>query len=128
MTEQTDNKTGDSAWLGVLLVVVAIALLLAGLVAYYVLNTQPAPVRIGVLLVGAVLAVGVFALSPLGRTTWQFALGSRVELRKMVWPTGRDTRVTTVIVFVFVVVLGLFFWGVDALLAYGTRHLLGTGT
>jgi len=25
-------------------------------------------------------------------------------------------------------VLGLFFWGVDAFLAFATRHLLGTGT
>jgi len=29
--------------------------------------------------------------------------------------------------FLFVVVLGLFFWVVDWLLAMGTRHLLGTG-
>jgi len=128
MTEQTDEKTGDSAWLGTLLVVVAIALVLAGLVAYYAFTTQPTPVRIGVLLVAVALGVGVFALAPLGRTTWAFALGARVELRKMVWPTARDTRVTTVIVFVFVVVLGAFFWVVDWLLAYGTRHLLGTGT
>jgi preprotein translocase subunit SecE len=127
MTEHTDEKTGGSAWLGVLLVVVAIALVLAGLVAYYVLTAQPTPVRVGLLLLAAALGVGVFALSPLGKTTWAFALGSRVELRKMVWPTGRDTRVTTAIVFVFVVVLGLFFWVVDWLLAYGTRHLLGTG-
>ena len=128
MTEQTDDKTGGGAWLGIVLVFVAGALLLAGLVAYYALTTLPTAERIGILLVCAALGVGVFAMSPLGKQTWQFALGSRVELRKMVWPTGRDTRVTTVIVFVFVVVLGLFFWGVDALLAYGTRHLLGTGT
>ncbi len=128
MTEQTDDKTGGGAWLGMVLVFVAGALLLAGLVAYYALTTLPTAERIGILLVCAALGVGVFAMSPLGKQTWQFALGSRVELRKMVWPTGRDTRVTTVIVFVFVVVLGLFFWGVDALLAYGTRHLLGTGT
>ena len=128
MTEHTDDKTGGSAWLGILLVLVAGTLVLAGLVAYYLFTTQPMPVRIGALLVSAALGVGVFAISPLGKQAWQFALGSRVELRKMVWPSGRDTRVTTVIVFVFVVVLGLFFWGVDAFLAYGTRHLLGTGT
>ena len=128
MTEQTDDNTGGGAWLGMLLVLVAGALVLAGLVAYYVLTAQPMPVRIGSLLVCAALGVGLFAISPLGKQTWQFALGSRVELRKMVWPTGRDTRVTTAIVFVFVLFLGLFFWGVDAILAYGTRQLLGTGS
>jgi preprotein translocase subunit SecE len=31
-------------------------------------------------------------------------------------------------VFGFVVVAGLLFWGIDAFLAWATRHLLGTGT
>ena len=66
-------------------------------------------------------------MSALGQTVWQFALGSRVELRKMVWPSIDETRKTTLVVFVFVVILGLFFWFVDWVLAWGTRHLLGTG-
>jgi preprotein translocase subunit SecE len=31
-------------------------------------------------------------------------------------------------VFVFVALLGLFFWVVDFFLGWGTRHLLGGGT
>src|SRR5450631_4739618 len=128
MTEQTDNATGVSAWLDTAWVIAALALVVGGLVAFYALNSQPVPLRALAVIVGVAAGVGAFAMSSHGRSAWQFAIGSRVELRKMVWPTVRDTRVTTAIVFVFVAALGVFFWAVDWLLAHGTRYLLGTGT
>ena len=70
---------------------------------------------------------GAFWMTAWGRDVWQFVLGSRVELRKMVWQSLPDTRRTTLIVFLFVAAGGVFFWIVDWLLAWGTRHLLGTG-
>ena len=126
MTEQTDKTAGGGA-LDWLWLAAALALVVGGLVAYYALNTQPTVLRAIAVLAGVGLGVGAFAMSSPGRTVWQFALGSRVELRKMVWPSIDDTRKTTLVVFVFVVVLGLFFWFVDWVLAWGTRHLLGTG-
>jgi len=128
MTKQTEKPTGGSGLVDVLWAVVAGVLVIAGLVAYYALTAQPMYVRAIALIAGLVVGVGVFAVSGYGRLTWQFMLGSRVELRKMVWPSMRDTRVTTAIVFVFVVALGIFFWIVDWLLAHGTRALLGTGS
>ncbi len=126
MTEHTDKTAGGGAldwfWLAA-----ALALVVGGLVAYYVLNAQPTPLRAIAVLAGVGLGAGAFAMSSLGRTVWQFALGSRVELRKMVWPSIDETRKTTLVVLVFVVVLGLCFWFVDWVLAWGTRHLLGTG-
>ncbi len=127
MTEQTDKTAGGGAldwlWLGA-----SLALVVGGLAAYYGLTTQPTAVRVVAVLAGIGLGAGAFAMSALGRLVWQFALGSRVELRKMVWPTIEETRKTTLVVFVFVVILGLFFWGVDAFFAWATRHLLGTGS
>jgi preprotein translocase subunit SecE len=126
MTEQTDNTAGGSAldwaWLAA-----ALLLLIGGLAAFYSLNTQPMPLRTLAVLAGLALGVAAFAMTAWGREVWQFAVGSRVELRKMVWPTVPDTRKTTLVVFVFVVILGLFFWAVDWMLAHGTRYLLGTG-
>jgi preprotein translocase subunit SecE len=58
---------------------------------------------------------------------WQFALDSRVELRKIVWPNREETLRTTAIVFVFVGVAGVFFWLVDLALAAATRFLSGQG-
>jgi preprotein translocase subunit SecE len=127
MAEQTDNASGASGLLDWLLVAAAGVLLVGGLSGYYLLTLQPMWVRTLIVLAGVVLAVGAVGLSFFGREAWQFALGSRVELRKVVWPSWPDTRRMTTLVVVFVVIAGVFFWIIDWLLAWGTRHLLGTG-
>ena len=62
-----------------------------------------------------------------GRELWNYVQGSRVELRKMVWPTRQETWRTTLVVFVFVLALGVFFFIVDWVLAKGMRYVTGQG-
>ena len=47
---------------------------------------------------------------------------SRIELRKIVWPSRNETGMTTLVVFVFVIAAGLFFWAVDWVLALGDAN------
>ena len=108
--------------------VVAIVIAVAGIVAFYVLKGQQSePVRwlvfVGALVLGAV----VFWMSQYGRATWKFVLDSRIELYKVVWPDRDKTRQLTIVVFAFVAILAVFFWGLDALLAWATRSILGRG-
>ena len=112
----------DKAKLGI-----AVLLALGGIVAFYVLGDAPAWQRWGVVVLGLVLAAAVLAASRYGRAIWQFVLDSRVELRKIVWPTQRETGMTTLVVFAFVVIGGVFFWFVDLVLAWATKHLTGQG-
>jgi len=107
--------------------VVAILLVIAGIAAYYVLDSAPAWERWGAVVAGLVLGVGAMITSAYGRGVIQFVLDSRVELRKIVWPERRETGITTLVVFAFVVIGGGFFWLVDLLLAWATRHLTGQG-
>lgn len=128
MTEQTQNSVAGSSWLDTAWLVAAVALLLGGLIAYYWLGADTSiAVRIAVVVGGIALGVGAFAMSAHGRALWTFATASRVELRKMVWPTIPETRNITLVVFVFVLLLGVFFWVIDWLLAWGTKSLLGGG-
>jgi preprotein translocase subunit SecE len=53
---------------------------------------------------------------------------ARVELRKIVWPTREETGKTTLAVFIFVSIAGLFFWLLDFALAWATRFLTGQGS
>ena len=122
---QDHNAGGDVA--GIMTVTVAIALLIAGVAAYYLLDTRPDWQRWGSTGVGVVAAAAVFSLSPLGRRFWQFILDSRVELRKVVWPSRQETLQTTGVVFLFICAAGFFFWVLDLLLAYATRLLTGSG-
>lgn len=124
---RTDVVAAPGGAADMLLVAASVVLLLGGLVGYYWLSTSPIAIRIAVVVGGLVAAVAAFAVSGYGKQVWQFVLGSRVELRKMVWPNMNETRTITLIVFAFVVLLGVFFWVVDWVLAWGTRHLLGTG-
>ena len=105
----------------------AVVLAVGGIVGYYVLAAQPSWERWIVVVAGVVLALAVLAWSQYGRAFWQFVLDSRIELRKVVWPTKNETGMTTLVVFGFVIVAGLFFWVLDLALAWATRALSGQG-
>jgi preprotein translocase subunit SecE len=49
----------------------------------------------------------------------------RQEISKVTWPTRKETILTTAMVFVMVFILSLFFLGVDQILSYGVRLILG---
>ena len=125
MTEQTE--TGATA-LDTVKLVAAAAILVGGIAAFYWLVDVPVWVRW--LIVFAALGVGAFVAlqSVQGRKFWQFVQGSRVELRKVVWPTRQETLQTTLVVFVAVFVMGIFFWLLDMILGSVTRALTGQGS
>jgi preprotein translocase subunit SecE len=125
MNEQTtvqDASVADKAK-----ITVTILLVIGGIAAYYVLSAQAAWMRWFAVLGGIVLGIAVFASSKPGRDFWQFMLDSRIELRKIVWPSRQETGMTTLVVFGFVIVAGLFFWVLDLVLAWATRILTGQG-
>lgn len=97
----------------------AAAILIAGVVAYYLLPDLMGPdvsilLRVGVVMVAIVAALAVAATSSYGMALIDFSKGSRIELRKMVWPSRQETTQTTIIVLVLVVIVALFLWMIDA--------------
>lgn len=104
---------------------VAIFLLISGLAANYVYNEQPLPLR---LLAGLVLLVVILALisqTNHGRQAIIFARESRMELRKVFWPTYQETVQTTFFIAIMVVVLALILWGIDSILMWLIGWLTG---
>ena len=51
----------------------------------------------------------------------------RTEVSKVVWPSRRETTITTVMVFIFVTLAALFFLAADQLLGWVVRTLLSIG-
>ena len=49
------------------------------------------------------------------------------ERKKVTWPTWKETWLTASMVGIMVGITMLFFFGVDALLAYGEKILIGAG-
>ena len=106
----------------------AILIVAAGVAAFYVLKgTQSDAVRWSAFAGSLVLGALVFAVSAYGRDFWKFILDARIELYKVFWPTREETGSMTLVVFVFVLIMSLFFWGVDSLLGWATRSILGGG-
>jgi preprotein translocase subunit SecE len=84
-------------------------------------------VRWLIVLAGFGVACAIAMQSSYGRDFWQFVQTSRIELRKVVWPNRQETLQTTLVVLVFVLVSGLFFWLLDMVLAWITKQLTGQG-
>ncbi|WP_153768566.1 preprotein translocase subunit SecE [Labrenzia sp. CE80] len=49
----------------------------------------------------------------------------RSEVSKVTWPTRRETAITTVMVFVMVLIASIFFLVADQLMGWGIGLLLG---
>ena len=107
---------------------IAALLVLGGIAGFYVLSARNVWLRWAAVAAGLVLAIAVVAASRYGTSLKQFVLDSRVELRKIVWPSRNETGMTTLVVFVFVIAAGLFFWALDFVLAWATRAFSGQGS
>ena len=106
--------------------IAAIALGLGGIVAFYMLKSRPEVWASWVALFGGLLVGAlVFAFSQYGRNFWQFVLESRVELRKVFWPSRQETFMTTLVVLGFVLIASVFFWVLDLTLASVTKFFTG---
>jgi len=46
------------------------------------------------------------------------------ELRKVTWPTKKDTYASTLVVIVFVFMVGIYLWGVDTILSTLIKTIL----
>jgi len=58
----------------------------------------------------------------------EFITQVRQETSKVTWPTRKETGVTTVMVFVMVAVMAIFFFFVDQIIAFGVKLILGFGS
>ena len=112
---------------GGLFVVVLHGVLVGGIYGYYYYETVglALPLRVLMVLAGTGVGIAIAMTSTQGRRLWHFIQGSRVEIRKVVWPTKQETTQTAVAVFVFTLVMALFFWGLDSFLLWLTRTLVG---
>lgn len=54
----------------------------------------------------------------------QFIQQVRAEISKVVWPTRRETTVTTVMVFIMATIAALFFFSVDLIIRFGLDSVI----
>jgi preprotein translocase subunit SecE len=122
MNAEIEQESGqfDIAKLGL-----AIIAIIAGIGGFYFYADQSLLLRVIGLLLMLSMAVGLVYTTTLGQSLWSFAQGSRIELKKIVWPTKKETIQTTLIVVVMVLFVGILLWMFDGLLMWGIGLVTG---
>ena len=105
-------------------IVVAALLVVAGLFGFYWFSTQPLVLRVLMVLAGIGLGVAVGWFSAPGQQLAAFTRESIAEVKKMVWPTRKESFQTAAAVFGFVFVMALFLWIVDKSLEWAMYDLV----
>ena len=113
MKASTDIAGSATPMLDHIKIAVAGLLLLAGLVGFYYFSAWPLVARVGMVLAGIAAGIAVGLLSEPGRQFLTFAKESIAEVKKMVWPTRKESFQIAGAVFAFVVLMALFLWIVD---------------
>jgi len=104
--------------------VAAGVLVVAALAGFYLLAGQGAVAQWGALVAGLVLAVIAFFTSEAGKRLIGFGRDSWREVKKVVWPTRKETLQTTAFVFAFAVVMAIFLWTTDKTLEWALYDLI----
>jgi len=105
--------------------VLAVLALVAGIGGYYYFNNMSLLVRVLVLLGALAVTVVIGMQTETGRGAWTFTKEARQELRKVVWPTRKETTQMTLVVVAMVILVSLFLWFVDWGLLAAVKALTG---
>ncbi len=98
--------------------VVAGALVVAAVGAFYALGQQDLWLRVVALAVLMLMGVAIFFTSESGKQLTAYGNDSVREVRKVVWPTRKEALQMTGYVFAFVFVMALFLWITDKTLEW----------
>jgi len=103
----------------------ALALVVAGLFAFYWFGEWPTAVRALAVIGGLIAGTVVFLTSFKGAQTREFLSESRFELRKVVWPTRQEAGRATMMIIIAVIVISLILAGFDVVIQAVVKWLLG---
>lgn len=110
-----------SSGLDVVKLLLALVVLVAGLFGFYYFKPAEGDAavagltaaRVGGLVFAILVSLFIVSRTEKGARAWAFMTGSRVEVRKMVWPTRAETVQTTIVVVIAVIILSIFLFLID---------------
>ncbi|PCJ83495.1 MAG: preprotein translocase subunit SecE [Thiotrichaceae bacterium] len=103
----------------------AIVVLIGGIVGFYYYESESQLYRVLGVVFAALVAIAISSTTVLGQNLIGFSREARMEVRKVVWPTRQETLQTTFMVMVAVIIIGIFLWLVDMVLAQAIQMVTG---
>lgn len=105
--------------------VVVFVLLTAAVVGNSLYSEMSVVIRAAAVIALVASAGVIAALTQKGKAAITFAGESRMEVRKVVWPTRQETLQTTLIVLAVTVIMALVLWGIDGIMVRLVRLFTG---
>ena len=103
----------------------SLTLLLVGIVMfYYFIDIRLFYRVLGLLFILIVSSLILYQTS-FGKTVYGYVVDSKIELKKVSWPTKQETTQTALGVIVIVVIIGILLWLLDMLLSWSIGTLYG---
>jgi preprotein translocase subunit SecE len=124
MKASTDIAAPGPSLLDHVKIGLAAALVVAGLFGFYWFSGLPMVARVLMVLGGLAAGAGVGWFSVPGQQLAAFGREAVAEVKKVVWPTRKESFQTAAAVFGFVVLMAIFLWAVDKTLEWGLYDLV----
>ena len=70
-------------------------------------------------------SLGLLSRTEFGKNAMKLIVDARTEVSKVVWPGRGETTQKTIMVLVMILIAALIFWGLDSLLSFLSRFILG---
>ena len=120
MTEANIEVKSNKTYL-----IAAIGVLVVGMILFYYFSDIRLFYRVIGMIAVLILSGYIGYQSDFGKLVYSYVTDSKIELKKVTWPTKKETTQTTLGVIFVVIVVGILLWLFDMLLGWAIGTLYG---
>ena len=120
MTEANIEVKSNKTYL-----IAAIGVLVVGMILFYYFSDIRLFYRVVGMIAVLILSGYIGYQSDFGKLVYSYVTDSKIELKKVTWPTKQETTQTTLGVIYVVIVVGILLWLFDMLLGWAIGTLYG---
>jgi preprotein translocase subunit SecE len=121
------NSQNTSSSLDTAKMLLAIVVLVGSLLGYYLFQEAHAVIRVLGVVAGVAVAIFIMYQTTVGKSWFHYLSHAKREVKLVVWPTRPETVQMTLIVFVVVILMGIFLWLIDMFFLWAVKLLTGQG-
>jgi len=126
MSKEIESQNNSNS-LDTAKMVLSLLVLVGSLVGYYMFPDIHPVIRVLGVVAGVSLALFILYLTSVGKSWFHYLVLAKREVRLVVWPTRPEAVQMTLIVFVVVILMGIFLWLVDMFFLWAVKILTGQG-
>jgi preprotein translocase subunit SecE len=120
MTEKNIETKSSKSYL-----LLSIGVLITGMILFYYYSDVRLFYRVVGMISVVIFSAFIAYQSDFGKLVYSYVTDSKVELKKVTWPTKQETTQTTLGVIFVVIIVGILLWLFDMLLGWAIGTLYG---